>query len=100
NWRSVASECRKLVQKNASTLTTITGHLPIAPINDDFTAQMYAAQIDTTDSQALHDRLYRTFNIQIPVMAQGDQFYIRYSINGFNEQADLDKLFDALRILL
>ena len=33
-------------------------------------------------------------------MRHDDKVYIRYSINGFNEQKDLDTLFDALKDII
>ena len=44
--------------------------------------------------------LYDTYAIQIPVMALNGKVYIRYSINGYNTQEDLDKLYQALEKIL
>lgn len=96
NWKDVAAECRKLVQTNAPILNEVIGCSPIAPINDDFVAQMYSAPIRTSEPMALHDKLYRDYRIQIPVMMLAGQAYIRYSINAFNDQADLDRLMEVL----
>ena len=96
NWKDVAAECRKLVQTNAPILNEVIGCSPIAPINDDFIAQMYSTPIRTSEPMALHDKLYRDYRIQIPVMMLAGQAYIRYSINAFNDQADLDRLMEVL----
>jgi isopenicillin-N epimerase len=97
DWKSVSEKSRKLVQDNAQELCNILGKQPLAPIESDFIQQMFSCEIDTKQPQQLHDLLYKKYNIQIPVMAHGDKCYIRYSINGFNEQEDLDKLFAALK---
>ncbi|MCO6462069.1 MAG: aminotransferase class V-fold PLP-dependent enzyme [Saprospiraceae bacterium] len=97
NWPAVAAKCRAMVQNNAEALNEVTGYPAIAPINDDFIAQMYSSRINTDNPMELHDKLYRDFKIQIPVMMQGNQAYIRYSVNAFNSQEDLDKLVEALR---
>jgi isopenicillin-N epimerase len=97
DWKSVSEKSRKLVQKNAQELCNILGKQTLAPIESDFIQQMFSCEIDTKQPQQLHDLLYKKYNIQIPVMALGDKCYIRYSINGFNEQEDLDKLFTALK---
>lgn len=96
NWKDVAAECRKLVQTNAPILNEVIGCSPIAPINDDFIAQMYSTPIRTSEPMALHDKLYRDYRIQLPVMMLAGQAYIRYSINAFNDQADLDRLMEVL----
>jgi hypothetical protein len=44
--------------------------------------------------------LFDMYQIEIPVMQQNDKVYIRYSINGFNSQKDLDRLYDVLKIEL
>jgi isopenicillin-N epimerase len=58
---------------------------------------MFSCEIDTKQPQQLHDLLYNKYQIQIPIMVHRDKCFIRYSINGFNEQEDLDKLFAALK---
>jgi len=100
DWTKVAAGCRTMVQANAPVLNEITGHAPIAPVDDDFTAQMYSAEIDTTNPQQLHDILFHDHKIQVPVMPHGDKCYIRYSVNAFNTQEDLDRLFAALKKIL
>ena len=97
DWKSVSAKSRKLVQDNAQEFCDILEKNPLAPIDSDFIQQMFSCEIDTKQPQQLHDLLYKKYNIQIPVMAHGDKCYIRYSINGFNEQEDLNKLFAALK---
>lgn len=97
NWESVAAECRTLVQENAPALCELLGSKPLAPVNNDFIAQLYSAEIKTKEPEKLKAHLYDEYKIEIPVMRQGNLVYLRYSINAFNRQADLDTLFDALR---
>lgn len=97
NWEQVASNCRKLVQANATTLCEILGSAPLAPVNDNFILQLFSAQIKTTEPEKLHDHLFNDYKIQVPVMRHGDKVYLRYSMNAFNSQQDLDTLFAALK---
>ncbi len=97
NWWQVSTTCQQLVQANALALCKIVGHAPIAPIDDDFILQMYSAEIKTSKPIELKKCLYEKYALQIPVMPHGDKIYLRYSIQGFNTQADLDKLFDSLK---
>jgi isopenicillin-N epimerase len=96
DWRTVASDCRKLVKDNATTILEILNAEPIAPINDQFYGQMYAARINTTTPEKLYRSIVDDYKIEIPMMRQEDDVYIRYSINGFNSQSDLDRLFEVL----
>ena len=97
NWTAISKNCRKLVLKNASTLCEILNKKPLSPINDDFIAQMFSCEIDTKNPKGLHDLLLQKYQIEIPVMPHGDKCFIRYSINAFNSQEDLDQLFSALK---
>jgi isopenicillin-N epimerase len=97
NWNEVSQKARNLVQENALKLCSILKSKPLAPISDEFIAQMFSCEIKTKNPQALHDLLYQKYQIQIPVMPHGDKVYIRYSINAFNTQEDLNQLFGALK---
>ncbi len=97
NWWEVATTCRQLVKENALELCRLLGSAPVAPLTDDFTLQLFSAPIKTAEPEKLHDHLFNEYKIQIPVMRHGKDVYLRYSINAFNEQADLDKLFAAIQ---
>lgn len=96
NWEQVAADCRKLVQDNAEPLCKLLAATPLAPVNDNFILQLFAAQIKTTEPEKLHDYFFEKYKIQIPVMRHEEKVYLRYSINAFNSQQDLDKLFAAI----
>jgi isopenicillin-N epimerase len=96
NWPQVNTACRKLVQENAAEFCKLLNASPIAPVNDDFIAQLYSAPIKTKEPEKLHHHFFDQYKIEIPVMPHGDKVYLRYSIQAFNSQADLDKLFDAI----
>ena len=57
---------------------------------------MVSIPILTETPEVLQRRLFTDFKIEVPVMRQGTDVYLRYSLNGFNTQEDLDALFDAL----
>jgi isopenicillin-N epimerase len=97
NWWQVSGRCQQLAQANAAELCSLLGSTAIAPINNDFIVQLYSASIRTKEPLKLKQYLYEKHAIQIPVMQHGNKFYLRYSIQAFNEQADLDKLFDAIK---
>jgi isopenicillin-N epimerase len=100
NWVSVAESCRTLVKQNAATFYDTLGSTPHAPIDDNFMLQMCSAEIKTTNPEKLYRYIFDNYQVEIPVMRHGDKVYLRYSINGFNDQKDLDTLFDALEDII
>ncbi|NCU04972.1 MAG: aminotransferase class V-fold PLP-dependent enzyme, partial [Chitinophagaceae bacterium] len=58
--------------------------------------QLLSAKVKTTEPEKLQKHLFNEYNIEIPVSRHGADNYIRYSLNAFNSQADLDKLFSAI----
>ena len=96
DWDNVRTRCRKLTQDNALRFCKLLNAEPLCVISDDFIQQLYSIRINTQNPQKLHDHLYKKYNIQIPVMVQDPNVYLRYSIQGFNTQQDLDNLYDAI----
>lgn len=99
DWEAVSDSCRKLAQENALEFCDILGKKPMTPIHDDFIRQMFSCEINCDSPQKLHDLLYEKYKIQIPVMMHMGKVYMRYSIQAFNSEEDLEKLFGALREL-
>lgn len=97
NWCAVAEHYRKLTQANALALNNLLNTEPLAPITDDFILQLYSAEVKTTQPEKLQALLFDVYKIEVPVMRQNNKHYLRYSLNAFNSQADLDKLFDAIK---
>jgi len=96
NWPQVAADCRKLVQQNAPAFCELLGSAPLAPVNDDFILQLFSAKIKAPEPEKLYRHFFDNYKIEIPVMRHGDKVYLRYSINAFNNQQDLDNLFAAI----
>ena len=56
--------------------------------------------IETSYPEQLQQRLYDIYKIEIPVAVQNGNAYLRYSIQAFNSQEELDYLYDCLKELL
>ncbi len=97
NWTQISADCRKMVNDNANRLCAILDTEPILPIGGDFGTQMFAARVNTEQPEQLYRRLVDHYKIEIPVMRQGSDVYLRYSINAFNMQSELDRLFEVVR---
>jgi isopenicillin-N epimerase len=96
NWKEIAADCRKLAHSNYLRFCNLLNTEPLCPVSDEFLGQMCSTSIKTNEPEKLQRLLYEKYKIEIPVMRQDDKIFLRYSINAFNEQQDLDTLYNAL----
>lgn len=96
DWWGVAESCRMLVQKWLPKLCDLVGSKPLAPVTDEFIGQLGSIPVRCENPMELKKVLYNEYKIEIPVMVQNGQVYVRYSINAFNSEEDLVKLEKAL----
>jgi isopenicillin-N epimerase len=96
NWTTVSNNCRTLTQSNAERFCDLMGTKALSTISNDFIGQLFSIPLKISSPEKLHDILYQQYQIQVPVLAHEEKFYLRYSIQGFNNQQDLDKLYSAL----
>ena len=99
NWDKVSADCRKMVQENALRFTDLVGSKPLCPVKDEFLGQMFSIPIKNKEPEKFQRKLFEKYRIEIPVMRQGEYVFIRYSINAFNTQSDLDRLYEILKEL-
>jgi isopenicillin-N epimerase len=100
NWKQKSAEAKELVLENYPRFCALLNSQPIAPLSIEFFGQMASVPIRTSKPQELKDVLYDTYKIQVPVMSLNDNVYLRYSINAYNSQADLDVLYNALEEII
>jgi isopenicillin-N epimerase len=100
DWPSVAAACRKVVRENAMRFCNLLHTAPLCPLTDQFLGQMFSIPVKTKNPEQLKSYLFDQYRIEVPVMPQDGRIYIRYSINAFNTQQDLDRLYDALKDIL
>lgn len=99
-WKDVSDRCKKLVRDNALRFCDLAGSQPLCPISDEFLGQLFSIPINTKEPEKLQRHLFEHYKIEIPVMRHGDKVYLRYSINAFNSQHDLDVLYNAISELI
>ena len=100
NWDAVSKECRAITQNNSERFCTLLNATPLCPVTDDFIAQLYSINLKINAPGKLHDLLYEKYKIDVPLMFHGDQIYLRYSVQAFNSNEDLDKLYAALQEII
>lgn len=97
HWPAVSARCRQLVKDNAAAFCSLFNSTPLAPLTDDFFGQMLSCEVRTAAPEKLHDHLFETYRVEIPVMRHEGKTYMRYSLNAFNDQEDMDTLFAAIQ---
>lgn len=100
NWPAVAKECHEMVLANAPLFYELLGTQPISPLTNEWIGQMISIPIHTKEPEVLQRKLFKEFNIEIPIMRQGEDIYMRYSINAFNSVQDLEALHNALSTII
>jgi isopenicillin-N epimerase len=92
----VAASCRQLAHQNYLRFCDLLASSPLCPITDEFLGQMCSVPIQTNEPEQLQKQLFDNYKVEIPLMRQEKRVFIRYSIQAFNTQADLDRLYEAL----
>lgn len=100
NWKEISKACKQLVLDNYQRFCDLLNTQPLSPISTEFLGQMASIPVNTAKPTELKSLLYDKYKIQIPVMPLNGNFYIRFSINAYNSQADLDKLYTALEEII
>jgi len=100
DWEEVRLECHKLLRDAIERICDLTGLDPLYPLDSDFYSQMGIAPLPDCDAAILKQRLYAEYRIEIPVTQWRDKQFVRISVQGYNDQEDVDALLQALKILL
>ncbi len=96
NWAEVSKKCHEIVLSNAQHFFDLLGSTPISPLTSEWIGQMISIPIKTADPELLQRTLFTEYQIEVPIMRQGNDVYLRYSINGFNSQSDIDRLYNVI----
>ncbi len=100
NWTAVREQCHKMVKETVARVCDLTG-LPSIYGSDHFYHQLAAMPLPAMDDvKMFKDALYDKHKIEIPCTEWQDRQFVRVSVQGYNTQADLDALLDALEGML
>ena len=100
HWKEKSKACKKLVLDNYQRFCDLLNTQPICPITEEFLGQMASIPIVTNNPNELKELLYTKYKIQIPVMSLNGNVFLRYSINVYNTQEDLDILYRAIEDII
>ncbi len=96
DWITVRTACHEMVLANAERFYDLLESKPISPLTSEWIGQMISIPIKTKEPEILQRILFTEYNIEIPIMRQENDVYMRYSINAFNTIENLDTLYHAL----
>ena len=95
DWTSVSADCHRMAQDTAARMREMTG-LPALSSPEFCAPQMVAMPIPPCDPLAVHMALIDQYGIEIPVFEWQGHHIARLSCQGYNTQAQMDKLIGAL----
>jgi isopenicillin-N epimerase len=100
DWEQVRCESHSLLRQAIERICELTGMSPLYPLESDFYYQMGIAPLPPSNLPVLKSRLYDEYKIEVPFVQWQDKQFIRISIQAYNDQEDVDKLLNALKMLL
>jgi isopenicillin-N epimerase len=102
HWEEVRQACHDLLRPVIERLTAHFGLVSFYPDPPQgFFYQMGAVPLpDKTDVRSLKTRLYEEFRVEVPLIEWNGRKLMRISVQGYNTQADLDRLVQAVEALV
>lgn len=101
DWPTVRQQCHQLLLHAMARITELTDLPAVYPNEADYFHQLAIVPMPPiSDLQAFQSRLYKQFRVEIPFTEWQDRQFIRISVQGYNTEADIDRLVDALQALL
>lgn len=104
DWPAVRTRCHDLVVEAQGRILALSDLPPLSPAApaDGYAwfVQMRAIPLPPVDLPQLKQRLYDDDRIEVPLGGAPTMPLIRVSVQGYNTQADIDRLVDALERIL
>lgn len=101
NWDAVVDHCHALLREARTVMQERFGFIPACPDSKEWYTQMSAFLLpEEIDGAELQRRLFDEYKVEIPVMAWNGRQLIRISLQGYNNQSDLDRLYSGIETIL
>ena len=98
DWPNVSRKCREMVIQTRNQLLNYLNISPPCP--DDWLGQMASILLPFNDAVEIKNALLNKYHIQVPIFTWEGKVYLRYSIQAYNSESDLEKLLFAIKELL
>jgi len=96
DWPIVRERCHELLEQAIRRICSLTGMRSVYLSDADYHQMAIAPIPFQGDLDGLKQRLLGEYRIEIPLIAWDDGHFIRVSVQGYNDQADIDSLLEAL----
>ena len=97
-WEIVSQHCKnKIIRFREEVHNILESESLIASIPVDWLGQMYSFQINYDNPIKLKSIFINDYKIEIPISKWKNDTLMRISLNGYNTDADIDKLLSALK---
>ena len=100
DWEQVRLACLALVTQARERINALTGLTPICPDAQGWFLQMATMRLPACDAAALKAQLWEPWRIEAPIITWNGEPFVRVSVQGYNDQADVERLVEALAVLL
>ncbi len=98
NWPAVQAACHELASKTRQEITHFSGVPALYPDSVDWYAQMGTAALSPAiDARNLSSYLYQEHHIEVPIVTWNEYKLVRFSIQAYNDERDVEILIDALK---
>ncbi|HLL19063.1 MAG TPA: aminotransferase class V-fold PLP-dependent enzyme [Rubrivivax sp.] len=94
HWPAERRRCHELALHAQSRVLSRNRLAPVAP--DSAYGQMLTIPVRADDAQALRQRLFDHYRIEVPVTEHQGRLFVRISLQAYNDEVDVDKLVRAL----
>ncbi len=100
DWPRVRAACYLLALQARERIAALTGLPQLSPASTEWLGQLCTCPVPPVDPKSLKNRLWDDFQIEIPVSSGRGQTRVRVSIQAYNRSEDVDRLLEALTVLL
>ena len=102
DWDTVRSRCHGLARLARQRISERFGEAPITPdLPDEWFGQMVTCVLPPSiDLAIVKSRLYDEFRVEVPFGGLFGLKWVRVSFQGYNDEADLDRLIEALSAVI
>ena len=100
DWPQVRAVCHQLGREVRTRIQALTGLPHHCPDSETWWMQMFTVPLPACDAQAVRQRLWEEFKVEVPIVAWSDRFFIRVSIQAYNTPEDVDRLLFGLEQVL
>ncbi len=101
DWSELRLRCHQLASLTRRVIEGAANQSALYPDDPSWYMQMGSVPLPAcTDPSMVQDRLYREYNIEIPVTRWRNRHLLRFSLQIYNDESDIDALKKALSVIL